>query len=53
MSAAIWTALLLLSAFVQYGAASEVVRGVNLGGWLLTEPWYALLRYLVSVVADL
>jgi hypothetical protein len=50
MSAAIWTALLLLSAFVQYGAASEVVRGVNLGGWLVTEPWYALPCFLVKMV---
>jgi hypothetical protein len=35
----LWTALLLLVACAPYVEASGIVRGVNLGGWLVTEPW--------------
>jgi hypothetical protein len=41
MSSAIvlWTALLLLVACAPSAEASGIIRGVNLGGWLVTEPW--------------
>jgi glucan 1,3-beta-glucosidase len=34
-----WTALLLLAVCAPSTEASGIVRGVNLGGWLVTEPW--------------
>lgn len=38
----------LLAAFAAVGVNAQdktqrIVRGVNLGGWLVTEPWYVLL----------
>lgn len=40
-------ALLLAASFAATGVEAQdktqrVVRGVNLGGWLVTEPWYVL-----------
>lgn len=34
------TTLLVASLVALSVDASNVVRGVNLGGWLVTEPWY-------------
>jgi hypothetical protein len=36
------TAVLAQTDRAKYLASSDTIRGVNLGGWLLTERWYAL-----------
>jgi hypothetical protein len=33
-----------LSAITFAAGANAVVRGVNLGGWLVLEPWYVFTR---------
>ena len=35
------TAILAQTDRAKYLASSDTIRGVNLGGWLLTERWYA------------